>query len=59
MLTRDYEMSHAITADSVMNYDSETPENYEGTNFVRSEPDCAPHPLDLLAIYALYQTVDR
>ena len=41
-------MSHAITADSVMNYDSETPENYEGTNFVRSEPDCAPHPLDLL-----------
>ena len=20
------------------------------------EPDCAPHPLDLMAIYALYQT---
>ena len=22
-----------------------------------SEPDCSPHPFDLMAIYALYQTV--
>ena len=21
-------------------------------------PDCSPHPLDVMAIYALYQTVD-
>ena len=21
-----------------------------------SEPDCSPHPLDILAIFALYQT---
>ena len=21
-----------------------------------TEPDCAPHPLDVMAIYALYQT---
>ena len=21
-----------------------------------SEPDCSPHPLDIVAIYALYQT---
>ncbi len=23
------------------------------------EPDCSPHPFDIMAIYALYQTVDR
>lgn len=23
------------------------------------EPDCLPHPFDILAIWALYQTVDR
>ena len=22
-----------------------------------SEPDCSPHPLDIIAIYAIYQTV--
>ena len=22
------------------------------------EPECAPHPMDIMAIYALYQTVD-
>ena len=36
---RDHDKSHM---DSVMNY-----------NF--QEPDCSPHPLDILAIYALYQ----
>ena len=27
-------------------------------NYIRNEPDCSPHPFDILAIYALYQTVD-
>lgn len=38
---------HPIIPDSVMNYDS-----FTGV----TEPDCSPHPLDILAIYALYQT---
>ena len=43
-----YEASHSTVADSVMNYDGRV-----GTY----EPDCSPHPLDIMAIYALYQTV--
>ena len=26
---------------------------------ISDEPDCSPHPFDILAIWALYQTVDR
>ena len=60
LLTGGYEMAHAIAADTVMNYDHEAPQNHNPMgNRVRAEPDCAPHPLDLLAIHALYQTVDR
>lgn len=25
---------------------------------ISNKPDCSPHPLDIMAIYALYQTVD-
>ena len=35
-----------------MNYNTRTLGNYYG------EPDCSPHPFDVLAMYALYQTVD-
>ena len=45
-----YRASHANTPGSVMNYDGST-----GVN----EPDCSPHPLDIMAIYALYQTGRR
>ncbi len=34
-----------------MNYDGEVPPS--GT---LDEPDCAPHPFDIMAIYAMYQT---
>ena len=40
--------SHPTIPNAVMNYDSET-EVYE--------PDCSPHPFDIMAIYALYQTL--
>ncbi len=30
----------------------------EGSSRKVSEPDCSPHPMDIMAIYALYQTVD-
>ena len=55
---------HPQVPDSVMNYDfvavSKDPErpplsraDFDGSF---SEPDCTPHPLDVMAIYALYQT---
>ena len=45
-----YRASHTKTPGSVMNYDGRTKVN---------EPDCSPHPLDVMAIYALYQTDGR
>ena len=42
-----YEVAHPTTPGAVMNYDQRT---------MVSEPDCAPHPLDVLAIFALYQS---
>ena len=41
-----YKLSHATSTESVMNYDHIT-----GVQ----EPDCSPHPLDVMAIFALYQ----
>ena len=40
--------------------------NYEGVNLrtpgallrLPGEPDCAPHPFDIMAMFALYQTID-
>ena len=42
-----YHASHSSTRGSVMNYDSEVWDTFE--------PDCSPHPIDVAAIYALYQ----
>ena len=49
--TEIYQASHPSTPGAVMNYDTITPKVK-----VPQEPDCAPHPLDVLAIYALYQS---
>ena len=37
--------------------DDETDDDESSAN--DEEPDCSPHPFDILAIWALYQTVDR
>ena len=43
--------------DAVMNYDSRKHIRFPvGSGF--SEPDCSPHPYDILALYALYQSAD-
>ncbi len=42
-----YEMSHPTIDDSVMNY----------WKYTAIEPDCSPHPFDIMAIYALYRAV--
>ena len=63
-----YRRAHPSIPDTVMNYDEKMAENYN-PNFVNSmgekvgkwirhEPDCSPHPFDILAIYALYQHVE-
>ena len=42
-----------------MNYYDEVSENRDPVTdtFIRAGPDCAPHPFDLMALHALYQTV--
>lgn len=61
-----YHSAHPTIPDSVMNYDdrwdrvamrwiSHIRHPSAGTGFM--EPDCSPHPFDIMAIYALYQTV--
>ena len=60
-----YEAAHPTIPDSVLNYDDElgygkpwaTWSSDSSLEF--SEPDCGPHPFDVLAIYALYQHVPR
>ena len=55
-----YIKSHPPLVDSVMNYNEESEvllNVVDGKANLR-EPDCSPHPLDIMAIYALYQTVD-
>ena len=49
-----YEASHSTIADSAMNYDDEItgPLGWKGY-----EPDCSPHPFDVMAVYALYQNL--
>ena len=46
----DYRTSHPTVASSVLNYHS-----VESARGAGAEPDCFPHPLDVLAINALYQ----
>ena len=45
-----HKRAHPDIPDAVMNYNNRVPE-------IQSEPDCSPHPFDILAIYALYQHV--
>ena len=46
-----YKEEHPIVQEAVMNYDSQVYNN----NI--DEHDCSPYPLDVLAVWALYQTV--
>ena len=53
-----YEMSHPTIYDSVMNYDENLRGYLDGVDAVIfNEPDCSPNPFDVMAIYALYQTL--
>ena len=50
VIEMEYEASHPTVSSSVMNYDYEIP----GFDH---EPDCSPHPMDIMAVYALYQKI--
>ena len=42
-----------------MNRDRMLPNNVDGQDIViRDEPDCSPHPMDIMAMFALYQHLD-
>ena len=51
-----YDISHPTIPDAVMNYDDEMPDWVPST-YSKNEPDCFPHPFDIMAVYALYQTL--
>ena len=55
-----YETSHSTVPDLVMNYDREVFRFYPpAMNSGFMEHDCAPHPFDLMDLFALYQNVPR
>ena len=56
-----YDAAHPTIPDSIMNYDKRSLHLYEPSIeiWLRHEPDCSPHPLDVMAIYALYGTVTK
>ena len=58
-----YELAHPTIADAVLNYDKNVRQNRMNNDStmpqVRWEPDCSPRPFDIMALYALYQTVNR
>ena len=54
-----YEAAHPIIPDTALNEDDGVHRYHPGVDSTFSEPDCSPHPFDVLAVYALYQTVSR
>lgn len=50
-----WEVAHPTIPDAAMNYDTIVSRYHGGVSQGHSEPECSPHPFDVLAIYALYQ----
>ena len=47
---------HPTISNTVMNYENTNLKARGPIHMLPTEPDCSPHPLDILAIYAIYQT---
>ena len=47
---------HPTISNTVMNYEDRNLKARGPTYKLPIEPDCSPHPLDIMAIYAIYQT---
>ena len=58
-MEQPHEAAHPTIPDSVMNYDDPDKIRHPSISDDFDEPDCSPHPFDLLAIYALYQSGAR
>ena len=55
---QSYHKAHPTIPDTVMNYDNETKSDwFDWGPSIEEEPDCSPHPFDILAINSLYQQV--
>ena len=56
-----YETAHPTVPDSVLNYDGKVYQFYStgGLSADFEENDCAPHPFDIMALFALYQNVPK
>ena len=52
-----WEVAHPSIPDAVLNYDHNVYRYHPEARSGFSEPDCSPHPFDVMAIYSLYQTV--
>ena len=51
-----YAFAHPTIPESVLNYDRESEGRPHWVPSTYLEPDCSPHPFDVMAIYALYQS---
>ena len=57
-IAQPYHIAHPTIPDTVMNYDPYVPRDWATwAPLPLNEPDCSPHPFDVMAIEALYQTV--
>ena len=51
----NYPVAHPTIPESVVNKDDEAAARAHWITSGYEEPDCSPHPFDVMAIYALYQ----
>ena len=51
-----YSVAHPTIPESVLNYDDQAADRANWITSGYKEPDCSPHPFDVMAIYALYQS---
>ncbi len=54
-----YDVAHPTIPDAAMNYDHEAGNRYPLAPAEFREPDCSPHPFDIMAIFALYGSVAK
>ena len=59
ILRQRYHAAHPTIPDSVMNYDIPGDIRHPSVSDDFAEPDCSPHPFDVMAMFALYQSVPK
>ena len=60
LLTQPDDAAHPTIPDAAMNYDSRAKSAFPGWGILNpghEEPDCSPHPFDVMAIFTLYGRV--